>query len=525
MSRGYIIVLLLVVSAAALFRLCNLGYDSFSHDEAWRANWSHHGSMKEAKRFPPLKFVMLWTIQHAVGRGELVLRLPFAMAGVACVLVLYGFSRRYLDAESAVLVAAVAACHPVLVFYSRTIKEFSLEALVCAVLLWAGLATYRSGTRRQLYLFLLASLAGLGFTFTGALVTAAWMPVLAWRYCWLRGMKAARDESRGSSLRRHFVVVASVLGFVAAGCYVWYTGSPWLAVALAYYDTQEIMFPAAYTPAVLATWLVVSVKGAAQYVLGITHDWPPLSWCVATVEVLAMGTAANVLWKRCRPLCVALMILGVEVVLVGALRIWPMGRLRTMTFLVPILSVVVGCGLWQMMRRTWWSPGSVLLLGACFGVPVFRAFESTVLSPQVSEHIRPAVAHIRSNVQPGDAVFVYYGATSAFEFYADLDERLWRPDGEGVARFFTLHWQDIDVPVQVQPTSDRQNLSAFADRFEAWMVKHPRVWFLFSHDWKNERQEWVEHLQNRYALIDSIDSVNASAHLFARSETVATAQR
>ncbi|MEE9243702.1 MAG: glycosyltransferase family 39 protein, partial [Mycobacterium sp.] len=346
-----------VVAVAAILRLYGLGHDSLAHDEAWRANWAHHGSLNEARRLPPLQYLMSWTLQHTVGRSEFILRLPFAVAGVACVVLLYGLCRRFLGVGAGLLVAAVAACHPVLVEHSRTLKVFSLEALTCAALMWAGLEAYRSRRVRQLLVFLGVGLVGVGLTFTGSLVAAAWMPVLAW--------SSFRGGNGYGRLRWTWGMVAALLGLGAAGCYFWLAGCPWLQMLRVYIVQEQTDWPAAYTPAALAGWGLAATKGMLQYVLGVTDEWPPVSWCVGTAEVLAVGLSLGVLWRRCRPLCVVAVILAVEVVLAGALRFWPFGKTRTMTFLVPLVAIGVGCGLWRFVRTVGWSPATVLVLGLC----------------------------------------------------------------------------------------------------------------------------------------------------------------
>lgn len=510
MRREHLIAVFAVVALAALLRLPKLGYDSLGHDEAFRANWSHHGSLAEARRLPPLTLLLLRTVQRQVGRSEVVLRLPFALAGIACVLVLYGFARRHLDQGAAVLIACVAACHPVLVLYSRMVKVFSLEALGCAVVLWAGLEAYRKRTGRQLIAFTALALVAMGCTFTGSLVVAAWMPLLGWA--------CLRRERGVPGPRWGFVGSACVLSVAAWGCYVWLAGMPLRESVITYFAAVEHVWPTAYTPSALGVWLVVSVQGAGQYVLGITHDWPPLSWCVATLELLAIAASIGVVWRRCRPLCVVVMILAVEVVLAGALCMWPLGKVRTMTYSVPIVAIGVGCGLWRLVRALGWSCATVGLLGVCIGLPAARAVESTIISPRVYEHMRPVMAHIRSNLQPGDAIFVYYGAASAFEYYADLDTYLWLADDESEKRFVRLRWQDVDVPVQVEPSSDRQHPAAFAERFDAWVARHPRVWFLMAHSWKHEQEEWVRYLEDTYSVLDMFQTADASAHLLARPD-------
>jgi Dolichyl-phosphate-mannose-protein mannosyltransferase len=504
-KRGFYILILIVV-VAATFRLWNLGYDSLGHDEAIRANRTHHGPIAYGRWIPPFTFAMLNTVQRTFGRDEATLRLPYALAGVACVLVLFAFSRRHLGLGPAVMIAAVAATHPVLVLYSRQIKVFSLEALGCALLCWAGIEAYRRRTPRALLWYTLGSVLAIGFTFTGSLVAAAWVPVLGYAYL--------QKESRAKGGTWRFATSAAVLLIAAVGTYVWLTGAPTTQSMKTYYDTQEIAWPTAYTLPVLAGWLIGSVKGAAFYIMGVTMDWPPLSWCGLTAQVLAISLAVGVLWRKCRPLCIALILLAVEVVLAGAMRMWPLGRLRTVTFLVPIFAIFIGCGLWEFVRHAGRSLATVGLVGLCIGLPAFRVAQSTLISPRVSEHIRPAIEHIQARLRPGDAVFVYYGASDAFEYYADINEVLRLPDNLGPARRIEVQWSGESVPVEVEPVTDRQNPVAFLERFEAWTKDHPRTWLLLAHDWRGEHKDWVKLLENDYEQVDQLELTNAAAHLF-----------
>ena len=485
------LIIIAVVIFAAVVRLSSLGYDSLAHDEAFRANWWHHGDIGQARRFPPLQYALGWAVQHIVGRSEFVLRLPYALAGIACVVVLYRFARKHLDPWAAVLIAALAAGHPVLVQCSQRAKVFSLEALMAAVLMWAGLEAYRKPSGRRLLLFLGAGLLGLGLTFTSSLVIASWIPLLAWAS--LRGKETNRRQVG------MFLCVAGILVAAGTAWYVWLAGCADREVYARYYDTTEVGWPtstAAGTPVGitdLVKWIPAATFGAFRYVLGITHCWPPLNWCIATVEVLALAASLGVLWKRCRPLCVATLLLGAGTILAGALHLWPFGNLRHTTFLIPIVITAIGCGLWELTRRLGRSPPAALLLILCILVPAARATKRTIVSPAVSEHTRPVFEYVSAHHRPGDAMFAYYFVRHALEFY----------------------WSDTEMPVLLQPGNDRGNMPAFTERFDEWIKQHRRVWFVFTHNWRNEREEWIGHLKETYTLIDEFRTADASAHLFA----------
>ena len=126
------VALVLVVGLAAVVRLAHLGHSSLTGDEAARAHDAWSASLEKMCWYPPLQYAILWTTRHAVGESEFVLRLPNALAGLACVVVLFLFVRKHVDPWSGVCVATVAAFHAELLIYSRMLKEFSIEALMCA---------------------------------------------------------------------------------------------------------------------------------------------------------------------------------------------------------------------------------------------------------------------------------------------------------------------------------------------------------------------------------------------------------
>lgn len=473
------------MSLTLVTRLTNLGHSSLSHGEAFRASWQGDGDLSRARRFPPLQFVMGWAIVRTLGANEFAFRLPYALAGVALVGMMYGFTRRILDDWSALAVAAVTAAHPILFFYSRQSKVFSLDALAAVAITWVGWEAYRRLDRRALWNFLLVSILALGFTFAAPLLLAAWLPILAWRYMW--------PTLKDTGLRKAYALMAACALLAGLVWYEWLRGNALQNAMVNYYYARiEPVWPMSYALSDLFTWLLHSVQGAARFMLGIESVWPPLNWCIGTVEILAIGAAIGVLWKRCRPLVYMACLLGIVAILAGALRYWPFGKIRHTTFMIPLVTFAIGVGLCQLMRALGRSIPSALLVALCVLIPAARAVKASVIAPQTFEHIRPVLAEVESRIEPGDAMFVYYAAGHSFEFY----------------------WQRSDVPVLIERGIDRDQIALFATRFKHWIRQHDRVWFVFMHNWKEERTEWVAHLKRTYDLVDHVAGADASAHCF-----------
>lgn len=485
LSREGLVILAIVVFAGWL-RLTDLGYASFSHAEAWRAIDSFSGTLDELRRFPPLQLGLLRLVQRVAGSSEFVLRLPSALAGLLCVVSVYALVRRHVAFGAAALVALATACHPALIHQSRILKVFSLEAMVAATLCWFGLAAYRHPSRRSMLLFAVVAVVGISLTFTGSLVAAAWCAVLIRPYF-------SRDATGGRSLARCYVVACTAMASVAAGVYLWLAGSTQLQLNTSYYFAEvERVWPSAYSASELAQWFAGSSFGAMRYLLGVTFIWPPLDWMVGTAGLIAALAGSQLLWNRARPIVIVAGILAVEVVLLGMMKKWPFGELRTMTFLVPIMTLLIGCGLYDLGRRLGSCPAVWFMMATVLAIPAARAAKAAYATPQPVEHLRPVIQYVDGHCADGEAIFVYYAADDAFQYY----------------------WKRTDLVTLVEPRSDRGDLPAFASRFDECLQSNGRVWFVFTHGWGDEEQTWTEHLVRKYELIDQFESVDASARLF-----------
>ncbi len=505
----YGIALALVLALSAWFRLSNLGYASLTHDEAWRANICYGvDPVLTPRRLPPLQFAMGRLIQNLCGRTELWVRLPYALAGVGCVIFAYLFARRHFDRGSALLAAAVVGSNPELVAFSRKAKVFSLEALMAVLVLWAGFEAYRRRSSGALLVFMVAGTLAVGFTFSASLMVAAWMPLLAYAvlgapFLAQQGVGDSaiphpcyrRDGTRphGRPLRT-FLVVTAVLALVGGAWYFWLSGSPIGNVAREHPAFNDA-WPASFAPAAFGSWLLAKADGVLRFTLGTSGVWEPLRWYVGVAGFLAIAASSGVLWRRQRVLCAFFAILAAGVVSAAALRLWPIGELRTMTFLIPLFGIAIGCGLYQFVRHLGRSPATVVILVFCVLVPTVRATKATLFPPPLEQHTRPVFAYTAAHLQPGDALFIHYEMKDAYRFY----------------------WRDTDHPTLLQPHDCRDDVGAFAARFDPWIAEHPRVWFVFMLRRPAEIEAWRDHLEQHYRVCDEYRFNDAAVYLVAPS--------
>ena len=131
--------LIALTALAAALRLPTLGSQSLWLDEVLTGELArgslgglfHQVAEQEAN--PPLFYVVEWLWTRAAGTGEIALRLPSALFGIALVPVAYGIGRRLASERAGVALGALVAVHPLLVYYSQEARGYAAVALACAV--------------------------------------------------------------------------------------------------------------------------------------------------------------------------------------------------------------------------------------------------------------------------------------------------------------------------------------------------------------------------------------------------------
>ncbi len=179
----------LTILAAAL-RLSTLDLQSFWYDEAFTpvhvlhpSLWATLRSVVHSENTPPLWYVIAWADARVLGSGEVALRLPSALAGIATVPVAWAIGRELTGRRAtAIAAAAFVAVNPLLVWYSQEARAYGLFVLLGAVAMLCFLRALHAPTRGRMAAFALAgSLALLShyfavFLLIGMVIWLVWDP-------------------------------------------------------------------------------------------------------------------------------------------------------------------------------------------------------------------------------------------------------------------------------------------------------------------------------------------------------------
>jgi mannosyltransferase len=193
----------LLVLAAAL-RLSTVGLQSFWYDEAYVPAHTLHPSLAATLRSvvhrentPPLWYLLVWAWSRLAGTGEVALRLPSALAGIATVAIAWGLGQELAGRRAAVATATLVACSPLMVWYSQEARAYALFVTLTALAAWCCLRADAAPTPGRLAAFAASAAAALATHYFAVFLVA---PMCLWL---LRPRRTAASSAGASGGERN----------------------------------------------------------------------------------------------------------------------------------------------------------------------------------------------------------------------------------------------------------------------------------------------------------------------------------
>jgi mannosyltransferase len=129
-----------LIAAGVAIRFSTLGLQSYHHDEVITAGRVLPGSfghmMHEVKRSestPPLYYILAWFWSKHFGLHEVELRSLSAIFGVLTLPFAFFVGRELAGNRAGLLLTAMAAFNPMLIWYSQEARAYALMVLLCTV--------------------------------------------------------------------------------------------------------------------------------------------------------------------------------------------------------------------------------------------------------------------------------------------------------------------------------------------------------------------------------------------------------
>ncbi len=214
-----LLIYLALVVAAVLTRFYDVGARAISHDETTHVYYSWNlytgrGFEPNPLMHGPLLFHLTAFSYYLFGDNDVAAHVPFALAGVAAVALVWVF-RKWLGRTGTLVAAAMMLVSPFMLFYSRYIRQEATIIVEGMLMFWAVFRYFE--TRRSRWLYLLAFALALHFTdkSTSFIYTAQLMIFLGAMLAW----QLARGEWERPRLKVAFLLglASALVGMAAAG--------------------------------------------------------------------------------------------------------------------------------------------------------------------------------------------------------------------------------------------------------------------------------------------------------------------
>jgi mannosyltransferase len=176
-----------IVVAGVVARFASLGLQGYHHDEvitAMRVIPGGFGEMlhrvKTSESNPPLYYVLAWGWAKPFGTGEVGLRSLSALFGAATVPVGYLIGRQLASRRAGLLLAALIAVNPMLIWYSQEARSYALLVFFGALSMLFFVRALDSHRGRDLGFWALVSALALCshyFAVFAVAIEAAWLLV------------------------------------------------------------------------------------------------------------------------------------------------------------------------------------------------------------------------------------------------------------------------------------------------------------------------------------------------------------
>ncbi len=187
-TRPVLVALAALTFVAALLRLYGIGHQGLWFDEAYTVMLVKLplarmlSTIPKTESTPYLYYLLAWVWTHIFGRGAADLRALSALFGIAVVPVSYLATTRLLRSSRAgLVVAALAAFNPLLIWYSQEARAYELLVLMGACTLLAFSYAREQPSPRRLGVWAVVSGLALASHYDAALVVvpeAVWLLII-----------------------------------------------------------------------------------------------------------------------------------------------------------------------------------------------------------------------------------------------------------------------------------------------------------------------------------------------------------
>ena len=475
-----------IIGLGILFRLYQYFYNrSLFVDEARLALIIMDSRLTDflepvAQPHPPGFFIIEKVITILFGNSEYALRLFPLISGIAAIFAFYYITRRLLDKRIAPIALAIFCGLYSLIYFSTEVKQYSSDVAI-ALILYASVL-YLSKRETNIsgsILFALIGAVAIWISYPSVFVLAGIGSILLLYTIFKREWKTLR----------HLVLVSSVWLLSFALLFFKFLK----VVGSRQYLTDYLVKQFAPIPPMTASEFIWYIKEfrdifSHKFLLGL--DFQVLWLVIFLVGCIEMFNSKKMVFL--------LLIAPIPFALIASgLQKYPFHE-SYLLFIIPNIVLIISVGIWEVIDKTRKSPAT-FIVGIFIAYSLFSSFYQGgiyLVEPIVVEEIKPVLKYIEENKEEGDTIYCYYGAASQLKYYAER---------------YNLDCNDVIIGVK-----SREKPEKYLDDINN-LPNYKRVWLLFSHVHSksiNEKYYFLKHLNQMGELVDSYESLEASAYLY-----------
>lgn len=391
----------LILTVAAAIRVPRLDYSIYV-DETWVVDLVQRADLRpHAYHTPPLYYLLLRLWSAAFGFGSEVLRIPSLVLGVLAASVPFlarSLAPKTLSWPAALTWSTLLAFSSPLIFYSSQIKQYTLDALVTALLIALALGAHERSSARLWAAFFALGVAAVCTLYAPVFVVVAVGVAVS-------PSVVASARRRGGE-RRHALLLLG--GFVCLG----------LAFVAAYLGFLAPSEETTQRHGDMGDWFGAKgfwLSGSLVHFYGVTRHWAGQALNL-TPFFLPFAALAVAVWllrnqapARVRFFIAALAGVPVLAIAVASfVGLYPYGETRLMLPVYPGLYLAVAVAVSGLGART--RMRIALPLVAAFWVAAY-VFMGTAREPYNSSYmtqydLRPVFDFVTAHREPDERLFV-----------------------------------------------------------------------------------------------------------------------
>ncbi len=478
---------LAILVGLAVLAVHDVGYmlnHPFWLDEAWVADSTRapFGLLPWVTSSTPFGWTLL--LRLVPFGGEQGLRLvPLVFAGLTGVAgYLFGRELRLTRYVTGLLTGAAALLAPAMLVRDD-LKQYTAEAFASVVLLYLVARIENAWSRRTLVT--IALVTGLGLFFANTVVFV--------------GVAAMAGLGLECLVRKQFRRLAEV-AVASAGM---------LALSAAVYAAIDLPHQISSLTAYWDGYYVPrnqGLSGAFHFIHAELAQLAPYFGfrSLRLDAVLALAGVVSLIWLKRYALAVTIPLTVVLLIGASAARKYPFGDLRTSTFWIVMVSILMAVAVATVIHLVQSINRPLALIGAAAALGVWvSAAHPYIRSHSLSvEDVRSQVAYLDQHRRPGDVVILSYSASYGFAYYeTELTPSFKHIDYAAVGFLPVYPHVPWLVQMQNRNASDVTSALARATALVAAEGGRGRIWIIRSHLEPTEATAWSQDLTGKQVTV------------------------